>query len=449
MIYLFAGPTISHDEIKQHIDCVCLPPVCHGDILQVLGATPRPTVIGIIDGYFEGAPSVWHKEILYALDQGVHVFGSSSMGALRAAELHTFGMVGVGQIFQWYKEELIDADDEVAVLHGPAEVEYMAASEPLVNIRATLAAAAQQGKISCEQTKVLLENARATYYKKRSWSVFLSLCAEFMGETWQTAGLQDWFELNRVDLKKQDALELLDVIAQHRKSNSAVFQSDFHFENTNVWNVAVDKYQRRSSESSQLNESQQFVLDQLKLEPDRYERYRHMALITWLADNRLEIHSDELDLNLKRALQQFRTNNALTTRSQLMDSLDKMELNEKHLVEILVAAGRAGIARVAAGNVQSIIIQLLKLEGVYLTLLEAHHHKREALTTAGIKTHSLTVLPPQVLAWYFRTQLGTALPANIDAHLKKIDVKNTEEFYRLITAEYIYCAQGCSVNTVE
>ena len=119
MIYVFAGPTISHKEIKQHIDCVCLPPVCHGDILQLLEA--KPIAIGIIDGYFEGAPSVWHKEILYALDQGVHVFGSSSMGALRAAELYPFGMKGVGQIFQWYKEGLIDADDEVAVLHGPEE----------------------------------------------------------------------------------------------------------------------------------------------------------------------------------------------------------------------------------------------------------------------------------------------------------------------------------------
>jgi hypothetical protein len=132
MIYMFAGPTISHDQIKLHLDCVCLPPVCHGDILQVLEA--KPTAIGIIDGYFEGAPSVWHKEILYALNQGVHVFGSSSMGALRAAELYPFGMQGVGKIFHWYKEGVIDADDEVAVLHGPIDVGYVAVSEPLVNI---------------------------------------------------------------------------------------------------------------------------------------------------------------------------------------------------------------------------------------------------------------------------------------------------------------------------
>ena len=31
-------------------------------------------------------------EVLYALANGVRVFGASSMGALRAAELHAFGM---------------------------------------------------------------------------------------------------------------------------------------------------------------------------------------------------------------------------------------------------------------------------------------------------------------------------------------------------------------------
>ena len=54
-----------------------------------------PGAIGVIDGYFDGVPSVWHKEILWALSQGIRVFGGASMGALRAAELDGFGMTGV------------------------------------------------------------------------------------------------------------------------------------------------------------------------------------------------------------------------------------------------------------------------------------------------------------------------------------------------------------------
>ena len=67
--------------------------------------------------------------------------GAASMGALRAAELHGFGMVGHGRIFEWYRDGVIDADDEVALIYGPEEVGYPSLSKPLVNIRATLAAA--------------------------------------------------------------------------------------------------------------------------------------------------------------------------------------------------------------------------------------------------------------------------------------------------------------------
>ena len=61
-------------------------PSAQGDVYRV--AQERPSAIGIVDGYFEGVLSVWHKEILWAMAEGIHVFGSASMGALRAAELH-------------------------------------------------------------------------------------------------------------------------------------------------------------------------------------------------------------------------------------------------------------------------------------------------------------------------------------------------------------------------
>jgi len=69
----------------------------------------RPRVIGIVDGYFERVPAVWHKEILWAMSRGVHVLGAASMGALRAAELHPFGMVGVGAIFEGFRDGELDA----------------------------------------------------------------------------------------------------------------------------------------------------------------------------------------------------------------------------------------------------------------------------------------------------------------------------------------------------
>jgi len=60
-------------------------------------------LIGIVDGNFETVATVWHKEILWAMAQGIHVYGAASIGALRAAELAEFGMKGVGAIFRHFQ----------------------------------------------------------------------------------------------------------------------------------------------------------------------------------------------------------------------------------------------------------------------------------------------------------------------------------------------------------
>ena len=115
-IVVFAGPTVPAARIRDRLDAVVLPPAAVGDVLRATGRAPR--AIALIDGVFERVLPVWHKEILWAMARGVHVFGAASMGALRAAELHAFGMVGVGRIFEGYRDGALEADDEVAVLHG-------------------------------------------------------------------------------------------------------------------------------------------------------------------------------------------------------------------------------------------------------------------------------------------------------------------------------------------
>src|SRR3546814_19886665 len=94
-IAVFAGPSL-REALPPGFKL--LPPAKQGDVFGV--ARSRPLAIGLIDGYFEQAPAVWHKEILWALSQGIHVFGAASMGALRAADLQAYGLRGVGKIFE-------------------------------------------------------------------------------------------------------------------------------------------------------------------------------------------------------------------------------------------------------------------------------------------------------------------------------------------------------------
>ena len=120
-LVVFAGPTIDADHVRDmlHGTGTVLGPARQGDVMRACRLGAR--LIAIIDGYFQSVPAVWHKEILWAMANGVHVFGAASMGALRAAELHTFGMVGVGTIFESFRDGLLIRDDEVAVAHASAE----------------------------------------------------------------------------------------------------------------------------------------------------------------------------------------------------------------------------------------------------------------------------------------------------------------------------------------
>jgi hypothetical protein len=78
----------------------------------------NPRQIVLIDGVFHQSLAVWHKELVYALLEGVVCIGASSMGAIRAAEMHRYGMIGVGRIFEMYRDGEED-DSLVAMTFDP------------------------------------------------------------------------------------------------------------------------------------------------------------------------------------------------------------------------------------------------------------------------------------------------------------------------------------------
>ncbi|MCE9579833.1 MAG: TfuA domain-containing protein [Deltaproteobacteria bacterium] len=171
--YVFVGPSLAAEAIMQQLPgAAVMPPVACGDVYRLV-AQVRPRRIAIIDGYFERMAAVWHKEILFALEAGTEVWGAASMGALRAAELEPFGMRGVGRVFAHYRAAAragrLSDDDEVAILHGPAERGYAAMSVALVDLRFALAGAVRAGSITAADEARLLARARARPYRDRDW----------------------------------------------------------------------------------------------------------------------------------------------------------------------------------------------------------------------------------------------------------------------------------------
>jgi hypothetical protein len=176
---IFAGPSLPPRLRPDDARFDWRPPVRQGELYRA--ALAGPAVIGVIDGYFEVVPTVWHKEILWAMAQGIHVFGAASIGALRAAELDTFGMRGVGAIYEAYRDCILQDDDEVAVLHGPEELGYPPLTEAMVNIRATAAEAVRRGILPAGVAAQLIGIAKTLFYKNRTYEAVLRAAASVAG----------------------------------------------------------------------------------------------------------------------------------------------------------------------------------------------------------------------------------------------------------------------------
>jgi hypothetical protein len=228
---IFIGPSLPkrfHLPFEARIEFCG--PAGQGDIAAAV--LERVSVLGIIDGLFEDRAAVWHKEILFALAQGVRVFGGASMGALRAAECGTFGMIGVGTIFHSYAEGQLVDDDAVAQIHAPAELGYAALSEPLVNILATCEAALAAGLISQEEAAGIGHAAKHTFFKERSYDRAVAAAASVLPA--RKDAVLTALQQHHCDLKAQDALELLRRVDAAPDARLAEAPS-WEFIETRVW----------------------------------------------------------------------------------------------------------------------------------------------------------------------------------------------------------------------
>ena len=240
--YVFLGPTLALCEARAELDAVFLPPASQGDVYRV--ARKRPRSIGIVDGFFECVPAVWHKEILWAMAAGIHVFGSASMGALRAAELEPFGMEGVGRIFEAYRDGVLEDDDEVAVAHAPAERGYHPTSVAMADIRSSLSAAEKNGVIGSVTRRRLEGIAKGLFYPDRSWERILQPEAPKDIPRSELQAFAAWLPGGFVSQKREDALEMLAVMRARLAEAPSRKQVRFTFQHTQVWEEARHSAER-------------------------------------------------------------------------------------------------------------------------------------------------------------------------------------------------------------
>lgn len=178
------------------------PPVGRGDVLRALQrhdrqrhdrqrhdrqhhdpGNPATLTLVLLDGYYYTRPAVTHKEITHALELGVRVIGAASMGALRAAELGPLGMEGVGRVHGWFRDGVLDGDDEVALLHGPAERDHEPLTVALVEVRHAVARLARRGRITADSADDLVASLKALPFVDRRFDVLQREAQDRWGES--------------------------------------------------------------------------------------------------------------------------------------------------------------------------------------------------------------------------------------------------------------------------
>ena len=270
-IYVFLGPTLAEKEARAELDAVYLPPVSAGDVYRLWRRRPR--AIGIVDGYFDRVPAVWHKEIMWMLEHGVHVFGAAGLGALRAAELDSFGMHGAGWVYQAFRDGTLDRDDEVAVRHGTAEDGYRPLSEAMVNIRQTLQAAEQQGIVSAATRGILLAAGTALFYPDRTWPELFRAADATQADAAELEALRRWLPAGRIDQQAADAVAMLREMRTLLAADPAPQQVSWSMADTAMWEVAkhrADTLPRDGAPGSRL--MLEPMLDEIRLlGPDAFE----------------------------------------------------------------------------------------------------------------------------------------------------------------------------------
>ncbi|MBB4632373.1 TfuA-like protein [Sphingosinicella soli] len=203
---VYIGPTLAPENRPAADNIVYFPPATAGDLLALTSQPPHRVLL--IDGLFEAARAPWHKEILVLLARGFDVWGAASLGALRAAELHTLGMRPKGAIARAYAAGRIIGDDEVAVAHAPAALRHRPLSLAQVDVRATLAAALRARLLLAEEARQLRAASHAIFFKDRTMPALLAAAARLLPQD-RAAHLAAWMPTGFVSQKARDAAQAI------------------------------------------------------------------------------------------------------------------------------------------------------------------------------------------------------------------------------------------------
>lgn len=435
---VFLGPTLPQRDAARLLDAVVLAPAGHGDIFRAV-QTHRPRAIGLIDGAFAEVRAVWHREILWALSHGVHVFGAASMGALRAVELQPFGMRGAGAIYRAYQDgrwpgydEPFEDDDEVAVTHAPVEAGGGALSDAMVDLRETLLAAEAATIVDRCERDILIAAMKRLHFGARSFERLVAVAAAELGNETGDA-LAAWLRDNRVYRKRQDAIELLHEMARFLATNPDPFAPAFRMERALVW----ERFLAEASQPPSLTDAERLVLDELRLDPERWREAARLALGRVRA---LAATDAAKPQDVAERIDTFRRARSLWRRTDLDAWLAENALDETGASRLFREETRLETAaREQRGELGAAILDHLRLSGGFATLL-GRATAKQAHAAADTRTPAGPLLEAAI-DWYFTERSCDRRPRSVAAYAESLGWRDLAAFEAAVWRDYRFAMQ--------
>ena len=434
-IYVFLGPSLAEKEARAELDAVYLPPVSAGDVYRLWRRRPR--AIGIVDGYFDRVPAVWHKEIMWMMEHGVHVFGAAGLGALRAAELDSFGMHGAGWVYQAFRDGTLDRDDEVAVRHGPAEDGYRPLSEAMVNIRSTLLAAQDQGIVSATTRGILLVAGTALFYPERTWPELLRAAEAAQADAAELEALRRWLPAERIDQQAADAVAMLREMRTFLAADPAPQEVSWSMADTAMWEVAKRRADTPSRDGVAGSRPMlEPILDEIRLlGPEAFEAACCRSLLRVFAADFAQREGMAIDRDrLDDAVAEFRTSRDLGQDIELTRFLADNDLSADDFERLVVSEEMVRWAcGQAEGDAFGYLLDDLRLKGEYAQLVARARAKLDDDGRPGAAPDG-----EAAMEWYFAQRRGTAVPDDLAGYVRSCGFADEQAFRTAVRREYEY-----------
>jgi hypothetical protein len=424
-------------------------------------ALEDPPAIGLVDGRFDSLPSVWHKEILWALSAGIPVYGAASMGALRAAELDRFGMCGVGQVYQAYRDGTLEDDDEVAVAHAGVDEGWRPLSDAMVDVRRVLGCAQREGVISEAEAERLSAQVKCTFYARRKLRGVLELHRD------DHRRLHAWLQANPDSVKRQDVLELLRLLRDRLSSEVTAQSPAFVFSRTAFFDAlyrdvigtrALAEFTGRSSveasdghldaaDSDPLGQ----LLDEVRLVPGEFHSLLQGATAAALAlDEAERLGVPDGSWGRRSMIERFRRAEALFDAEDVDRWLSDRAMSRDDL-DVLGRRWSAidAAQRRHATAVERQILLSLAAAGELVRLRRRADEKAISVASSGRNVDrdgSPAPVPDDedVLQWYF-DGLGVVRPPQVRAWAQEQGWRDVHDLLRALRREWLYTADGSGI----